>query len=131
MTDLNELQRRFLNDAEFHAEVELARRQLLAEGVAITTESVILVVNALRAAREDTERPDAQNGAPCDCQTPGDWHRVANDFQRAMFDEQKRVDVLRSALISAIELLDADSFDRAWIEPLRELALGHEQEPER
>jgi hypothetical protein len=47
-----ELQRRFLNDAEFHAEVELVRRRLLADGSAVTTEAVILVVNALLAARE-------------------------------------------------------------------------------
>lgn len=49
-----ELQRRFLNDAVFHAEVELARKRLLAEGANVATEATILVVNALLAVREES-----------------------------------------------------------------------------
>jgi hypothetical protein len=37
----------------------------------------------------------------CDCQTPGDWHRVANDFQRAMFDERARADRIAANLRTA------------------------------
>jgi hypothetical protein len=40
----------------------------------------------------------ARNGKPCDCETPGDWHRVANDFQRAMFRERERAEKLTEIL---------------------------------
>jgi hypothetical protein len=52
-----ELQRRFLNDAEFHAEVELARQQTLAEGAHVTTEAIVLVVNARSALRLREQEP--------------------------------------------------------------------------
>jgi multidrug resistance efflux pump len=34
-------------------------------------------------------------------ETPGDWHRVANDFQRAMFDERARADRIAANLRTA------------------------------
>jgi hypothetical protein len=55
------------------------------------------------ACREFVERvlkdgPVAHDGGVCDCETPGDWHRVANDFQRAMFDERARADRIAANL---------------------------------
>jgi hypothetical protein len=44
------------------------------------------------AGHQDVEPPTARNGEACDCETPGDWHRVANDFQRAMFTERARAE---------------------------------------
>lgn len=44
--------------------------------------------------REHKSPPIARNGEACDCETPGDWHRVAIGFQRAMFDEHARADGL-------------------------------------
>lgn len=40
----------------------------------------------------------ARNGEPCDCEAPGDWHRVANDFQQAMFRERERAEKLTERL---------------------------------
>ena len=55
------------------------------------------------ACREFVERvlkdgPVALDGGVCDCETPGDWHRVANDFQRAMFREAAKAKAYRAAL---------------------------------
>jgi hypothetical protein len=71
------------------------------------------------AAPEPVERggaPVARNGKPCDCETPGDWHRVANDFQRAMFEEreraeraEKRIAELEVAVREDTERPDGDS----------------------
>ena len=55
------------------------------------------------ACREFVERvlkdgPVAHDGGVCACETPGDWHRVANDFQRAMFREAAKAKAYRAAL---------------------------------
>lgn len=47
---------------------------------------------------QDVERPIARNGEPCDCETPGDWHRVAADFQQAMFTERARAEAAEQEL---------------------------------
>ena len=46
----------------------------------------------------DDDPPTAKNGEPCDCETPGDWHRVANDFQQEMFGALAMTERLREAL---------------------------------
>jgi len=51
---------------------------------------------------------NAKNAETCDCETPGDWHQVANDFQRAMFDEQRRTETVkmeRDAAFTELERL--------------------------
>jgi hypothetical protein len=69
--------------------------------------------SALAASRDREGRLEAKNGEPCDCETPGDWHRVANDFQRAMFEERRQAgfavierDALEGAIEAALRTLD-------------------------
>lgn len=92
----------------------------------------------MRLAKRRVNEPTsiARNGEPCDCETPGDWHRVANDFQRAMFAERARAgsfkrhtEVLAKALDeffrhSAVGESEAEELQRE-VEPiLRALGYG-------
>ena len=50
-----------------------------------------------------TDQCIARNGEPCDCETPGDWHRVANDFQQKMFASERQ---LRAEAVNFVTLLE-------------------------
>lgn len=58
----------------------------------------------VRHPHQDVE---ARNGEPCDCETPGDWHRVANDFQRAMFTERTRAETVEAEVERLREALES------------------------
>lgn len=80
----------------------LPRSQFPCDGPSKSGKCVVLAKDYDRAvaSRQPAEEGTviAKNGQPCDCETPGDWHRVANDFQRAMFEERAQVECLRPAL---------------------------------
>jgi hypothetical protein len=63
------------------------------------------VVRVVLEAMAPTVSPVAHDGGVCDCETPGDWHRVANDFQRAMFEERARAEKAEDDLIVRHEQL--------------------------
>jgi hypothetical protein len=91
--------------------VEFERKR--AEGFERALESAVADVERLLASRDVEGRLRAKNGEPCDCETPGDWHRVANDFQRAMFEERRQArfavierDALEGAIKAALRTLD-------------------------
>jgi hypothetical protein len=56
------LHRRFLTDADFHAEVELTRRNALRLGYGVSTEAVILTL----AARSNEETASPESVSPSD-----------------------------------------------------------------
>ena len=63
------------------------------------------VVRVVLEAMAPSVSPVAHDGGVGDCETPGDWHRVANDFQRAMFEERARAEKAEDDLIVRHEQL--------------------------
>ena len=75
----------------------------MAERMARQNDSVI--PSSLVAGVRVDDPPTAKNGEPCDCETPGDWHRVAGDFQQAMFRAQRERDALKEPVGKALYIL--------------------------